>query len=181
VAAKGAATRQFANDSEAARKDSRYNDAKKSMEKADKTFAKSWKRRENMGKAVDRLAKEEVEQLDEAMLASHIGGSSMIVHHDLADHKERHKKVLSLHKNLTKLGYSTKSKEHLNIAHHEKTKDTVHGSKYDNKDVTYTHPSLIGVFTACTQKDTEHDLCMLRAHTHIGILRTAHGWRLGGP
>jgi hypothetical protein len=60
VAAKGAATRQFANDSEAARKDSRYNDAKKSMEKADKTFAKSWKRRENMGKAVDRLAKEEV-------------------------------------------------------------------------------------------------------------------------
>jgi hypothetical protein len=84
---------------------------------------------------------EEFEQLDEAMLASHIGGSSMIVHHDLADHKERHKKVLSLHKNLTKLGYSTKSKEHLNIAHHEKTKDTVHGSKYDNKDVTYTHPS----------------------------------------
>jgi hypothetical protein len=60
VAHKGAMTRQHANDSEAARKDSRYNDARKSMEKADKTFAKSWKRRENMGKAVDRLAKEEV-------------------------------------------------------------------------------------------------------------------------
>jgi Ca2+-binding EF-hand superfamily protein len=89
---------------------------------------------------VHQVMNEEVE-LDEAMLASHSGGSSMIVHHDLADHKERHKKVLSLHKNLTKLGYSTKSKEHLNIAHHEKTKDTVHGSKYDNKDVTYTHPS----------------------------------------
>jgi hypothetical protein len=98
-------------------------------------------RNQGMDRADARLNKEEVEQLDEAMLASHIGGSSMIVHHDLADHKERHKKVLSLHKNLTKLGYSTKSKEHLNIAHHEKTKDTVHGSKYDNKDVTYTHPS----------------------------------------
>jgi hypothetical protein len=60
VAHKGAMTRQHANDSEAARKDSRYNDARKSMEKADKTFAKSWKRREGMGKAVDRLAKEEV-------------------------------------------------------------------------------------------------------------------------
>jgi hypothetical protein len=70
VAAKGAATRQFANDSEAARKDSRYNDAKKSMEKADKTFAKSWKRRENMGKAVDRLAKEEVEQIEERSLST---------------------------------------------------------------------------------------------------------------
>jgi hypothetical protein len=141
VAARGAATRQFANDSRAASKNQEYDVAKKSMDKADKTFAKGYSRRMGMAKAVDRLAKEEVEQLDEAMLASHIGGSSMIVHHDLADHKERHKKVLSLHKNLTKLGYSTKSKEHLNIAHHEKTKDTVHGSKYDNKDVTYTHPS----------------------------------------
>jgi hypothetical protein len=70
VAAKGAATRQFANDSEAARKDSRYNDAKKSMDKADKTFAKSWKRRENMGKAVDRLAKEEVEHIEERSLST---------------------------------------------------------------------------------------------------------------
>lgn len=61
VAAKGAATRQFANDSEAARKDQNYSDAKKSMDRADKTFAKSWKRREGMAKAVDRLAKEEVE------------------------------------------------------------------------------------------------------------------------
>ena len=66
VAAKGAATRQFANDSEAARKKQEYDVAKKSMDKADKTFAKSWKRREGMGKAVDRLAKEEVEQVAEA-------------------------------------------------------------------------------------------------------------------
>jgi hypothetical protein len=108
---------------------------------ANKTSAKLSNRDQGLDRAEKRLNKEEVEQMDEAMLASHIGGSSMIVHHDLADHKERHKKVLSLHKNLTKLGYSTKSKEHLNIAHHEKTKDTVHGSKYDNKDVTYTHPS----------------------------------------
>jgi hypothetical protein len=70
VAHKGALTRQHANDSEAARKDSRYNDARKSMEKADKTFAKSWKRRENMGKAVDRLAKEEVEQIEERSLTT---------------------------------------------------------------------------------------------------------------
>jgi hypothetical protein len=70
VAHKGAMTRQHANDSEAARKDSRYNDARKSMEKADKTFAKSWKRREGMGKAVDRLAKEEVEHIEERSLTT---------------------------------------------------------------------------------------------------------------
>lgn len=66
VAAKGAATRQFANDSEAARKKEDYSEAKKKMQMADKTFAKSWKRREGMAKAVDRLTKEEVEQIDEA-------------------------------------------------------------------------------------------------------------------
>jgi hypothetical protein len=60
VAAKGAMTRQFANDSAAAKKDSNYWDAKKADDKSNKMFAKSWKRRENMGKAVDRLAKEEV-------------------------------------------------------------------------------------------------------------------------
>jgi hypothetical protein len=65
VAAKGAMTRQFANDSAAAKKDSDYFGAKKADDKSNKMFAKSWKRRENMGKAVDRLAKEEYEQLDE--------------------------------------------------------------------------------------------------------------------
>jgi hypothetical protein len=60
VAHKGALTRQFANDSAAAKKDSNYWDAKKADDKSNKMFAKSWKRRENMGKAVDRLAKEEV-------------------------------------------------------------------------------------------------------------------------
>ena len=68
VAAKGAATRQFANDSEAARKKEDYQTARKSMEKADKTFAKSWARRQNIGKAVDRLTKEDVEQVEDEML-----------------------------------------------------------------------------------------------------------------
>ena len=62
VAAKGAATRQFANDSETARKKEDYMSARKSMEKADKTFSKSWKRREGMAKAVDRLSKESVNE-----------------------------------------------------------------------------------------------------------------------
>ncbi len=65
VAAKGATTRQFANDSEAARKGENYPEARKKMQMADKTFAKSWKRREGMAKAVDKLAKEEVEHIDE--------------------------------------------------------------------------------------------------------------------
>ena len=60
VAAKGAMTRQFANDSAAAKKDQNYSGAKKADDKANKMFDQSWKRRQNMAKAVDRLAKEEV-------------------------------------------------------------------------------------------------------------------------
>ena len=70
VAAKGAMTRQFANDSAAAKKDSDYFGAKKADDKSNKMFAKSWKRRENMGKAVDRLAKEEVEHIEERSLST---------------------------------------------------------------------------------------------------------------
>jgi hypothetical protein len=58
-------TRQFANDSAAAKKDQNYSGAKKADDKANKMFDQSWKRRQNMGKAVDRLAKEEVDQIDE--------------------------------------------------------------------------------------------------------------------
>jgi hypothetical protein len=35
------------------------------MAKSDKTFSKSWKRRDNMAKAVDRLTKEDIQPLDE--------------------------------------------------------------------------------------------------------------------
>jgi hypothetical protein len=65
VAAKGAATRQFAIDSSRQSGEQDYNAARKSMAKSDKTFSKSWKRRDNMAKAVDRLTKENVELLDE--------------------------------------------------------------------------------------------------------------------
>jgi hypothetical protein len=65
VAAKGAATRQFAIDSSRQSGEQDYDAARKSMAKSDKTFSKSWKRRDNMAKAVDRLTKEEIEQIDE--------------------------------------------------------------------------------------------------------------------
>ena len=65
VAAKGAATRQFAIDASRQSGEQDYNAARKSMAKSDKTFSKSWKRRDNMAKAVDRLTKEEIEQIDE--------------------------------------------------------------------------------------------------------------------
>jgi hypothetical protein len=65
VAAKGAATRQFAIDSSRQSGEQDYNAARKSMAKSDKTFSKSWKRRDNMAKAVDRLTKEDIQPLDE--------------------------------------------------------------------------------------------------------------------
>lgn len=69
VAHKGALTRQFANDSNDAKKDQRYFDAKKADDKSNKTFEKSWNRRKGMAKAVDRLTKEEIEKIDEVSLA----------------------------------------------------------------------------------------------------------------
>jgi hypothetical protein len=65
VAAKGAATRQFAIDSSRQSGEQDYDGARKSMAKSDKTFSKSWKRRDNMAKAVDRLTKEDIQPLDE--------------------------------------------------------------------------------------------------------------------
>ncbi len=67
VATKGAVTRQLSNDSRAARERGDHVGARKDNERADKVFAKSWHRRMNMAKAVDRLAKEEVELDDEQM------------------------------------------------------------------------------------------------------------------
>ena len=79
VAHKGAMTRQHTNDSTAAKMAGNYYGAKTSMDKADKTFGKSWKRREGMAKAVDRLAKEEVEEISElkkSTLASYVKKAS---------------------------------------------------------------------------------------------------------
>lgn len=59
VATKGALTRHYGEKSERERKEGDYVNARKSSEKADKIFAKSWKRREGMAKAVDRLTKED--------------------------------------------------------------------------------------------------------------------------
>lgn len=64
VAAMGAITRKHAMDSEAARKDQNYSQARKSDDKANKAFMKGWKHRQNIGKAVDKLTKEELEFIE---------------------------------------------------------------------------------------------------------------------
>jgi hypothetical protein len=64
VAAMGAVTRKHAMDSEAARKDQNYSQAKKSNDKSNRAFMKGWKHRENIGKAVDKLTKEEFEFIE---------------------------------------------------------------------------------------------------------------------
>ena len=60
VATRGALTRQFANDEKNARDDSDFQEASRKKQMGDKMFAKSWKRREGVAKAVDRLTKEDV-------------------------------------------------------------------------------------------------------------------------
>lgn len=59
VAAKSAAVRGFARDADAQRKAGKPMDARKSDERADKMFKKSWKHREGIAKAVDKLTKED--------------------------------------------------------------------------------------------------------------------------
>jgi hypothetical protein len=72
VATKGAIVRQFSNDAEAKKKEhgGTTGAVRELSAKADKVFNKSWKRRQNMAKAVDRLTKEEAEQLDELSKAT---------------------------------------------------------------------------------------------------------------
>lgn len=64
VATKGALTRHHGEKSERERKEGDYVNARKSSEKADKIFAKSWKRREGMAKAVDKLASRADESIE---------------------------------------------------------------------------------------------------------------------
>jgi hypothetical protein len=70
VAAKGAFTRHFADKSRAETAAQRPDLARITMKKADKMQDAGMKRRANMAKAVDRLTKEEVEQIDERTLTS---------------------------------------------------------------------------------------------------------------
>lgn len=59
VATRGAAVRQASVDARAAREKHDYNTARAKEAMSDKIFNKSWKRREGMAKAVDRLTKED--------------------------------------------------------------------------------------------------------------------------
>jgi hypothetical protein len=61
VATKSALTRAFANKSAAEKEKENFMQARKDDEKSNKMFAKSWKRRQGIAKAVDRLTKEESE------------------------------------------------------------------------------------------------------------------------
>jgi hypothetical protein len=70
VAAKGAFTRHFADKSRAETAAQRPDLARLTMKKADKMQDAGMKRRANMAKAVDRLTKEDVEQIDERTLTS---------------------------------------------------------------------------------------------------------------
>jgi hypothetical protein len=69
VATMGAVTRKYAMDSDAKKKEhGAYTNAARELDqKSNRAFMKGWKHRENIGKAVDRLTKEEVE-LDEKTL-----------------------------------------------------------------------------------------------------------------
>lgn len=64
VATMGAMTRKHAMDSETAKKDQNYKQARKSDEMSNKAFAKGWKHRQNIAKAVDKLTKEELEFIE---------------------------------------------------------------------------------------------------------------------
>lgn len=64
VATMGAITRKHAMDSETAKKENNYTQQRKSNEKADKAFAKGWKHRQNIAKAVDKLTKEDLEFIE---------------------------------------------------------------------------------------------------------------------
>jgi len=83
VAAKGAFTRHFADKSRAETAAQRPDLARLTMKKADKMQDAGMKRRANMAKAVDRLTKEDVEQIDElskTTLGSYVKKAAKDIH-----------------------------------------------------------------------------------------------------
>jgi len=65
VATKSALTRAFKDKSEKEKEKENFVQARKDDEKSNRMFDKSWKRRQGIAKAADRLAKEEFTQIDE--------------------------------------------------------------------------------------------------------------------
>jgi hypothetical protein len=100
VAAKGAFTRHFADKSRAETAAQRPDLARLTMKKADKMQDAGMKRRANMAKAVDRLTKEDVDQIDERTLTP-------------AETKEKEKNVKGMKKSVSgfKARYGDRAKE----------------------------------------------------------------------
>lgn len=151
VAAKGATTRQFANDSEAARKGENYPEARKKMQMADKTFAKSWKRREGMAKAVDKLAKEEVEHIDEATM-THITLGNKVKNSDGGHNQDVHykgKKIGSIesYKHRTGLRYGGK---------HDASGDMEAGSRSPEEAVDFVRTAHADHLKSMKKESVEH-------------------------
>ena len=72
VATKSAATGRYAERSNTAKKAGEWWDGKKDSEIADRAFSRSWKRREGIANAVDKLTKEEVlDEVSDATLSSY--------------------------------------------------------------------------------------------------------------
>ena len=63
VATLSAATRGFARDADAQRNAGKPMDSRKSSEKSERTFQKSWRRRKGIARAVDRLEEDQVNEL----------------------------------------------------------------------------------------------------------------------
>jgi hypothetical protein len=94
VATRAAATSRYGEREEVARKSGDYDSARKNSKIADKAFNKGWKRRANMAKAVDKLTKEEVEQVDEiskAMAGRYVKKAAASI--DLTAWRQGHKEA----------------------------------------------------------------------------------------
>ena len=77
IGAAGAGTREYANRSHAASKRQDYNQAKKDNAQSDKIFAKGWKRKMGVAKAVDRLTKEDLDTDTKTAIATAVANEAV--------------------------------------------------------------------------------------------------------
>lgn len=120
VATLGAVTRQLSNDARDAKANDDFTGYLKKNAQADKVFNRSWKRRKSMAAAVDRLTKEDIQelvdnidQLDEDQRFV----LAQVMLEDALDARKPKRKFPSVHTVLTKHGYKVSAETAIDGSH----------------------------------------------------------------
>jgi len=127
VATKSAAVARYAERQHAAEKDQDYTIAKKNKDISDKAFEKSWNRRTNMAKAIDKITKEDVDAILESILVEGEDRASQL-------HKDTIKSIENMRLHSRNGDHATASYHRANAEHSAKEYHRITGKPVVHPD-----------------------------------------------